>query len=97
VLHDRIRTLSYLCRFRVSAQGIGVVQHFRDNQFFHDKIIKKEYKYDIPANASEQTPDADGITDNMLDFSWDRDVKISVRLRLVVPEVVSNRGKIAGH
>jgi template-activating factor I len=40
--------------------------------------LKKEYKY-VPASTGESdTPDENGITDAMLDFSWDRDVKISV-------------------
>ena len=40
--------------------------------------MKKEYKY-VPASTGESdTPDENGITDSMLDFSWDRDVEMSV-------------------
>lgn len=40
--------------------------------------MKKEYKY-VPAPSEESdTPDENGITDSMLDFSWDRDVEMSV-------------------
>ncbi len=41
-------------------------------------MLKKEYKYVAPESAASQTPDKDGITDSMLDFSWERDVKTSV-------------------
>ena len=40
--------------------------------------MKKEYKY-VPAHPAESdVPDENGITDSMLDFSWDRDVELSV-------------------
>ena len=55
------------------------MQHFKENQFFHDKVLKKEYKYVTPAAAKDEQPDENGITDSMLDFSWDRDVEVSVR------------------
>jgi template-activating factor I len=38
-------------------------------------VLKKEYKFVPPPAASEETPDADGITPSMLDFSWERDVE----------------------
>lgn len=41
-------------------------------------MLKKEYKYQAPPAAAAETPDADGITDSMLDFSWERDVVASV-------------------
>ena len=54
-------------------------QHFKENNFFADKVLKKEYKrVPLPAAAGEE-PDEDGITESMLDFSWERDVKPSVR------------------
>jgi template-activating factor I len=40
--------------------------------------LKKEYKYIAPPAAAGESPDADGITDSMLDFSWERDVVASV-------------------
>jgi len=47
---------------------------FKENPFFTDTVLKKEYKY-VPAPASSnETPDADGITPSMLEFSWERDV-----------------------
>ena len=33
-----------------------------------------------PPAAAEETPDADGITESMLEFSWERDVVASVRV-----------------
>jgi hypothetical protein len=40
--------------------------------------LKKEYKFVPPAAAADEKPDADGITDSMLEFSWERDVQASV-------------------
>ncbi|KAF8905439.1 hypothetical protein CPB84DRAFT_1844850 [Gymnopilus junonius] len=51
--------------------------HFKENQFFNDKVLKKEYKYVAPPSAKDDKPDENGITESMLDFSWDRDVEIS--------------------
>lgn len=42
-------------------------------------MLKKEYKFvPAPAAASEKA-DEDGITDSMLEFSWERDVEPQVR------------------
>lgn len=51
--------------------------HFKENQFFSDRILKKEYKYMAPASAESDAPDENGVTNAMLDFSWDRDVEMS--------------------
>ena len=40
--------------------------------------MKKEYKYVPPPVESEDKPDADGITETMLEFSWERDVQPQV-------------------
>lgn len=50
---------------------------FKANPYFTDSILKKEYKYVPPPAASDENPDADGITDSMLEFSWARDVQPS--------------------
>jgi len=51
--------------------------YFKENNFFSDKILKKEYKRVLPPAAAGEEPDEDGITESMVDFSWERDVKIS--------------------
>ncbi|PPQ62783.1 hypothetical protein CVT24_000477 [Panaeolus cyanescens] len=51
--------------------------HFKENQFFSDRVLKKEYKYIPPPAADSDTPDENGITQSMLDFSWERDVEAS--------------------
>ncbi|KAF8168251.1 hypothetical protein B0H34DRAFT_52839 [Crassisporium funariophilum] len=51
--------------------------HFKENQFFTDKVLKKEFKYLAPPSLKDEKPDADGISDSMLEFSWDRDVEMS--------------------
>jgi len=51
--------------------------HFKENQFFSDKILKKEYKRVATPSAESDKTDEHGITDSMLDFSWDRDVEMT--------------------
>ncbi|KDQ54794.1 hypothetical protein JAAARDRAFT_37898 [Jaapia argillacea MUCL 33604] len=47
---------------------------FKENPYFTDSVLVKDYQYvPSPASASD-APDADGITPSMLDFSWERDV-----------------------
>lgn len=56
------------------------MQYFKENPYFSDSVLKKEYKF-VPGPAvADEKPDADGITPSMLEFSWERDVKPSVRL-----------------
>ncbi|KAG6820755.1 hypothetical protein H0H93_012019 [Arthromyces matolae] len=50
---------------------------FKENPYFTDKVLKKEFKFVPPPAAANETPDADGITESMLEFSWERDVVIS--------------------
>ncbi|KAF9015024.1 hypothetical protein BDQ17DRAFT_1229485 [Cyathus striatus] len=51
--------------------------HFRENQYFEDKVLKKEFKYVPPPVATDEKSDENGITDSMLEFSWERDVEPS--------------------
>lgn len=54
------------------------MQHFKENPFFSDAVLKKVYKF-VPSNAAaDEKPDADGLTPSMEDFSWERDVVIEV-------------------
>lgn len=53
-----------------------ISKYFKENQFFEDRVLKKEYKFIVP--PVDEKPDADGVTESMLDFSWERDVKPSV-------------------
>jgi len=55
----------------------SIAFHFKENQFFNDKVLKKEYKFVQPPAAETEQADENGITESMLDFSWDRDVEIS--------------------
>ena len=55
------------------------MQYFKENPYFSDPVLKKEFKF-IPAPAAaDEKPDEDGITDSMLEFSWERDVEPQVR------------------
>ncbi|KAF9229534.1 hypothetical protein BS17DRAFT_743712 [Gyrodon lividus] len=51
--------------------------YFKSNPYFTDSVLKKEYKYVLPAAAAVEKPDEDGLTPSMLDFSWSRDVQPS--------------------
>ena len=54
------------------------MQHFKENPHFNDSVLKKEYKYAEPPASAENKVDENGISEAMLDFSWERDVKPSV-------------------
>ncbi|KAF8898431.1 hypothetical protein BD779DRAFT_1483917 [Infundibulicybe gibba] len=51
--------------------------HFKENPHFSDTVLKKEFKYNPPPASADETPDEDGITESMLEFSWERDVTVS--------------------
>lgn len=62
-------------------------QYFKENPYFTNTVLKKEYKFvPAPAAASEKA-DEDGITDSMLEFSWERDVEPQVRYGASVGKV----------
>ncbi|KAJ6627293.1 hypothetical protein B0H10DRAFT_1996417 [Mycena sp. CBHHK59/15] len=49
--------------------------YFKENPYFNDTVLKKEYKYLAPPASADDKPDENGITEAMLDFSWERDVE----------------------
>jgi len=50
--------------------------YFKENPYFTNTVLKKEYKYSAPApNAENDKVDENGISNTMLDFSWERDVE----------------------
>jgi hypothetical protein len=67
--------------------------------------LKKEFKYVPPPAAADEKPNEDGITDSMLEFSWERDVQASVSvlcyaicwIMLFNPEMFSgNKNQLEG-
>jgi len=48
--------------------------HFKENPYFSDSVLKKEYKYLPAAAAAGDIPDENGITDTMCQFAWDENV-----------------------
>jgi len=48
--------------------------YFNENPYFSDSVLRKEYRYIAPPNAASEHPDADGLTQSAIDFSWERDV-----------------------
>jgi template-activating factor I len=62
-------------------EGIHV-QHFKENPFFSNSVLKKVYKYSPPADKTANSQaDANGISDAAVDFEWETDVTTEVRLR----------------
>ena len=55
-----------------------MAQYFKENPYFSNTVLKKEYKYVPPPVETNEKPDADGITESMLEFSWERDVQPQV-------------------
>lgn len=62
----------------MSFSRIGYEQYFKENPYFSNTVLKKEYKYIPPPAAADDTPDEDGVTESMIDFSWERDIEIQV-------------------
>ena len=60
------------------ADAVVGLQHFKENPYFSNTVLKKEYKYVPPPVETNEKPDADGITESMLEFSWERDVQPQV-------------------
>lgn len=54
-------------------------QTFKENPYFNNKVLKKEYKYVPPQGAADETPDEDGLTTSMIAFNWEEHVKSEVR------------------
>lgn len=55
-------------------------------------MLSKDYKYVAPPTASDDKPDENGVTETMVDFSWDRDIQLSVSFKHFLPDV---RGIVA--
>jgi hypothetical protein len=54
-------------------------QYFKENPYFSDSVLKKEYKYIPPAIDGDDEPDENGITASMCEFAWDTNVAPQVR------------------
>ncbi|PSR80728.1 hypothetical protein EW026_g347 [Hermanssonia centrifuga] len=65
----------WLVRDAVESRCFTLEFHFKENPYFSDPILKKVYKYVAPPASSEDKADEDGVTESMLDFSWERDVE----------------------
>ena len=49
-------------------------QYFKENPFFSDPVLKKEYRYLPAGGADGEKKDEYGITDAQAAFSWDVNV-----------------------
>ncbi|PIL29656.1 hypothetical protein GSI_08293 [Ganoderma sinense ZZ0214-1] len=65
----------WLVRDSTESRCFTLEFHFKENPYFSNTVLKKEYKYVSPPVETEDKPDADGITETMLEFSWERDVQ----------------------
>ena len=54
------------------------LQYFKENPFFSDPVLKKEYRYIPPAGASDENKDEWGVTDAQAAFNWDMCVEPQV-------------------
>lgn len=57
-------------------------QYFRENPFFHDLVLKKEYRYSPSIDVDGEKKDEWGITDAQAAFSWDVNVEPQVLERV---------------
>jgi len=49
--------------------------YFKENPFFSDPALKKEYRYSPPTNVDGEKKDEHGVTDAQAAFSWDLHVE----------------------
>ncbi|KAG9034965.1 hypothetical protein FRB95_012255 [Tulasnella sp. JGI-2019a] len=49
--------------------------HFAENPYFSDAILRKEYQHVTHAGGEQEEADADGVTNSMLEFKPERDIK----------------------
>ncbi|KAK7694318.1 hypothetical protein QCA50_001500 [Cerrena zonata] len=64
----------WIVRDPVETRCFTLEFYFKENPYFSNRVLKKEYKYVPPPAASTDKADEDGITEAMLEFSWERDV-----------------------
>ncbi|KAJ7462750.1 hypothetical protein B0H11DRAFT_2054146 [Mycena galericulata] len=64
----------WISRDPVEPRCYTIEFYFKENPFFKNSVLKKVYKYIAPPVADDK-PDENGITETMLDFSWERDVE----------------------
>jgi len=64
----------WLARDTLETRCFVLEFHFKENPYFSNSILKKEYRWVPPPAAEQEKPDEEGITESMLDFSWERDV-----------------------
>ena len=57
---------------------LKVDQYFKENPYFSNTVLKKEFKYAPAGDADKSKVNEDGISDAQADFSWERDVKPQV-------------------
>ncbi|KAJ6604279.1 hypothetical protein DFH09DRAFT_898847 [Mycena vulgaris] len=65
----------WIARDTVEPRCYTLEFYFKENPYFTNTVLKKEYKYNAPPNVTDDKPDEHGITETMLDFSWERDVE----------------------
>ncbi|KAL5635969.1 hypothetical protein ACGC1H_004691 [Rhizoctonia solani] len=53
--------------------------YFTENPFFNNPVLRKYYRYTAPPEVTPEDSAADenGVTNVMVDFNWERDIKIS--------------------
>lgn len=67
----------WLSRDAVEPRCYTLEFHFKENPYFHDKVLTKQFAYVPPPAKEDDKPDENGITEAMLDFSWEKNAKPS--------------------
>jgi template-activating factor I len=85
-LPDDQQALSYLEDVWVEYDSVEhraftIEMHFAENPYFNDKVLKKQFKYVAPPDPEASKVGEDGISQAMIDFSWERDIE-SVNIKI---------------
>jgi len=71
----------WVTRDPVEHRAFNIEFAFKENPYFHDRVLKKEFKYIPPKREGEKAdlhkPDENGITDAMLEFDWNEHIEPS--------------------
>jgi template-activating factor I len=63
----------WIARNDVEPRAFTIEFYFKENPFFSEKVLKKEFKY-IPPPSGSGDVDENGLTAAHIDFAWERDV-----------------------
>jgi template-activating factor I len=74
----KLELVCHCSKLRPKVFNKSFLQHFKENPYFSDNVLIKDYSYVTPPNL-DSTKDEHGLTAAQRDFDEERDVKILVR------------------